>query len=196
MIWVSNFMLNYTIPFVIVIVFVLGSLFFLYRTKKKMLLNVLFSLPIIKKLAEQIDLTRFSRSLYLLLNSGLPITSALELAEDVVAKKDMARAITHAKETVLAGRKLSDGFKDNKKVFPSMMIKITEAGEKTGSLDKSMQDISEYMDYEVSKSLASITTLLEPIMLIFVGIMVGGMMLSIIAPIYGLVGQVGQAGVH
>lgn len=77
-----------------------------------------------------------------------------------------------------------------------MMIKITEAGEKTGSLDKSMQDISEYMDYEVSKSLASITTLLEPIMLIFVGIMVGGMMLSIIAPIYGLVGQVGQAGVH
>lgn len=194
MIWLSNVMLSYTIPFIIVIVLVLVGLFFLYKTKKRLLMNFLFSLPLIKKLAEQIDLTRFSRSLYLLLNSGLPITSALELSEDVVAKKDMAKAITHAKETVLSGRKLSEGFKDNRKIFPSMMIKITEAGEKTGSLDKSMQDISEYMDYEVSKTLASVTTLLEPVMLIFVGIMVGGMMLSIIAPIYGLVGQVGSAG--
>lgn len=73
------------------------------------------------------------------------------------------------------------------------MIKITEAGEKSGSLEKSMQDISEYIDYQVGKSLVTVTALLEPIMLVVIGILVGGMMLAIIAPIYGLIGQVGGA---
>jgi type IV pilus assembly protein PilC len=68
-----------------------------------------------------------------MLSSGIPITSALELTEDVVVKKDIEKAIKHAKEAVLSGKRLSEGFKDSKKVIPSMMIKITEAGEKTGS---------------------------------------------------------------
>ena len=92
---------------------------------------------------------------------------------------------------VLAGSELSEGLKKAKNIFPNIMIKITEAGEKSGSLDKSMQDVSEYLDYQVEKTLKTLTTLLEPIMLIFVGVLVGGMMLSIIAPIYGLIGQVG-----
>ena len=73
-----------------------------------------------------------------------------------------------------------------------LMIKMIEAGERTGSLDKAMQDISENMDYEVARTLALLTTLLEPIMLIVIGGVVGGMMLSIIAPIYNLIGQVGS----
>ncbi len=72
------------------------------------------------------------------------------------------------------------------------MIKLVEAGEKTGTLDKSLQDISEYFDYEVSNTLKTLTTLIEPIMLVLVGIVVGGMMLAIIAPIYGLISQIGS----
>ena len=71
------------------------------------------------------------------------------------------------------------------------MLKITEAGEKSGSLDKSMQEASDYLDYQVSNSIKLVTALIEPIMLVGVGGMVGGMMLAIIAPIYGLIGQVG-----
>jgi type II secretory pathway component PulF len=77
-----------------------------------------------------------------------------------------------------------------KKIFSSIIIKIVEAGEKTGTLDKSMQDISEQQDYRVTNSLKNLTTLLEPVMLVVVGLLVGGVMLSIIAPIYGLIGQV------
>lgn len=72
------------------------------------------------------------------------------------------------------------------------MIKLMEAGEKTGTLDKSMQDISEFYDYEVTNTLKTLTALLEPILLVAVGIVVGGMMLAIIAPVYGLIGQVGS----
>lgn len=75
--------------------------------------------------------------------------------------------------------------------MPAMMIKLIEVGEKSGTLADSMQDIATQMDYQVSKSLKNVTALLEPVMLVFVGLGVGGMMMAIIAPIYGLISQVG-----
>ena len=72
----------------------------------------------------------------------------------------------------------------------SMGTLVIEAGEKSGTLDKSMQDISEYLDYNVTKNLKSFTTMLEPIILIIVGVFIGGMMLAIIAPIYNLISQI------
>lgn len=191
LIGMSQLLTKYTI-FVIIGFIILGVISYLvYREKKREFLHLLFMLPLVSTLAKQIDLTRFSRSLYLLLNAGIPIAAALELAQEVVLKREVAISIQHCKEVVLAGSELSEGLKKAKNIFPNIMIKITEAGEKSGSLDKSMQDVSEYLDYQVEKTLKTLTTLLEPIMLIFVGVLVGGMMLSIIAPIYGLIGQVG-----
>ncbi len=187
----SQVLTHYTILVILAFVVLGAALFFLYREKKKVFLHVLFMLPLISNLAKLIDLTRFSRSLYLLLNAGIPIGSALELSQEVVLKKEVADAIAHSKDVVLAGSELSDGLKFSKNIFPNIMIKITEAGEKSGTLDQSMKDVSEFLDYQVDKTLRTVTTLLEPLMLIIVGGLVGGMMLSIIAPIYGLIGQVG-----
>jgi type II secretory pathway component PulF len=142
-------------------------------------------------LAREVDLTRFTRSLYLLLSAGIPITQALELTENVVVKKDIQRAIIHTKNVVSGGKKFTEGLKDNKRVIPPIMIKIIEAGEKSGSLDQSMMDVSDYLDYQVSNTLKTLTALLEPILLVLVGVLVGGMMLAIIAPIYSMIGQVG-----
>lgn len=191
LIFTSQMLLNYTLPIIISLLIILLGLFILYKTQKKFFLNLFFSLPIISELAKEIDLTHFSRSFSLLLTAGIPITTALDLIHEVAMKKEVEKAILHAKEVILSGRRLSEGFKDNKAVIPSIMIKITEAGEKSGSLDRSMQDISEYLDYQVGKSLKTATTLLEPILMVFMGVLIGGMMLSIIAPIYGLISQVG-----
>jgi type II secretory pathway component PulF len=190
LIYVSNILLTYTIPVVIVFAGLIAGLVFLYRRKKQLVLHALYRAPIVTRLVKEIDLTRFSRSMYLLLSSGITITSALELTKDVVLKPEISSAISYANEMVLAGKRLSDGFKERKGAFSSIMIKIIEAGEKTGTLDKSMLDISEYLDYQVSNTLRTLTTVLEPVMLVLVGILVGGMMLAIIAPIYGLIGQV------
>lgn len=191
MIGMSQMLTQYTVFVVLGIAAIGTGIYFLYREKKRAFLHLLFMLPIVSTLAKQIDLTRFSRSLYLLLNAGIPIASALELAQEVVVKREVGNAIIHCKEVVLAGSELSDGLKNAKNIFPNIMIKITEAGEKSGSLDKSMLDVSEFLDYQVEKTLKSVTTLIEPIMLIFVGVLVGGMMMAIIAPIYGLIGSVG-----
>ena len=160
-------------------------------TNKKFILNILFSFPLISELIKQVDLTRFTRSLYYLLSSGIPIVSALELTEDVVLRHDITHIIEQSKQTVITGKRLSDSLKNFKKIIPSIMIKIIEAGEKTGSLDESLKEVSEYLDYQVSNNLTRLTVLLEPIMLVAVGVVVGGMMIAIIGPIYGLIGQVG-----
>lgn len=191
LIFLSDLILKQTIFITTLGIILLALFIFMYITQKPLLLNIFLSFPLISNLARQIDLTRFSRSLYLLLSAGIPISGALELTQEVVLKKEVSRAILRSKEMVISGNKLSEGLKTARNIFPSIMIKITEAGEKSGSLDKSMQDASEYLDYQVSKTLSTITSLLEPIMLIVVGITVGGMMLAIIAPIYGLIGQVG-----
>ena len=190
LIFFSNGLVHHTIPVVIGLVALSIGIVFLYKAQKRRILAVIYRAPVISVLAREIDLARFSRSMFLLLTSGITITSALELTQEVVMRKDISEAIKHAKDTVLAGKNLSQGFKDQRKVFSSLVIKIIEAGEKTGTLDKSMQDISEQQDYRVDNSLKTVTTLLEPIMLVSVGLLVGGVMLAIIAPIYGLIGQV------
>lgn len=191
MIFVSNLLLTQTIPVIAGMILLSVIMLFLFRRYKRVFIGIFISLPVISGLAKEIDLTRFSRSLYLLLNAGIPITGALELSQDVVVKKEIEKAIIHSRDAVQSGKKLSDGLKDQKKNIPSIMIKLIEAGEKSGSLEKSMQDISVYFDYQVSKMLATATVLLEPIILVATAVLIGGMMISVIAPIYGLIGQVG-----
>ena len=191
LIFISNALLSQTIPVIVGLAIFSLLTFFIYKKQKKLLFNIIFKFPILSALAKDVDLTRFSRSFYFLLNAGIPITSALELTENVVVSRDVEKGVRLAKEAVASGRKLSEGFKDNKKVFPGIVIRITQAGERSGSLDKSMAEISEFLDYQVSTKLKTTTSLLEPILLVAIGALVGGMMLAIIAPIYGLIGQVG-----
>jgi type IV pilus assembly protein PilC len=191
MIYVSNLLIHQTLQCIAVVGAVGGVFYYLYKTQTKRMQNIFFSFPMVSNLVKLIDLTQFTRSLALLLGAGIPINGALDLAHDIVLKKDVSDAIKHCKEVVLSGKKMSDGMRDAKGIFPGIMIKIVEAGEKSGTLEHSLMEISEYMDYQVTKGLATAMTLLEPLLMVFVGAMVGGMMMSIISPIYGLIGKVG-----
>jgi type IV pilus assembly protein PilC len=190
LIFVSHLVLTYT-PFIIGgVVALVIILVMLYRSQRKFLFNLFFSLPLLSQLAKEIDLTRFTRSMSLLLSSGIPITDALDLSRDVVAKKEIHKAITIALQDVTAGKKLSEGFKNSHKNIPSIMVRFIEAGERSGSLEQSMQELTEYFDTAVSNTLKTVTTLLEPVMLVVIGLSVGGLMMSIVAPIYNLIGQI------
>lgn len=190
LIWVSNFMTKNTIPFLFVVIGVVLIFVYLFTQKRSFILNIFYSLPGISGLVKLIDITQFSRSMYLLLTSGLPIVGALDLTNDIVFRRETQKMLQKSKEMILSGKTLSEGLRFSKGYVPIIMIKLVETGEKTGSLDKSMQDISEYFDYQVTNTLKTLTAMLEPAMLVVVGIMVGGMMVSILAPIYGLISTV------
>lgn len=192
LIFVSDILTKNTVPFLFGLTAVTVVAIYIFSQQKKFFLNIFYSLPGISDLVKLIDVTRFSRSLHLLLRSGLSIVRALELTEDIVSSKKTRNIIQKSKELILSGKTFSDGLRSGKGYLPSIMIKLIETGEKTGTLDKSLSDISEYFDYEVSNLLKTLTALLEPIMLVFVGIVVGGLMLALITPIYGLISQVGS----
>ena len=103
----------------------------------------------------------------------------------------MIEVIEKSREMVLSGKTISQGLRTSEGYVPLLMIKLIEAGERTGTLDASMEEISEYFDYEVTNALKTFAALIEPVMLVVVGLVVGGMMLAIITPIYGLIGKVG-----
>ncbi|HBD01980.1 MAG: Type 4 fimbrial assembly protein pilC [Microgenomates group bacterium GW2011_GWC1_46_16] len=191
MIFLSDVIVKHTLWFGLGLVGVSALLYYLFSYKRKQVLEVLYRLPMISTLVMQIDVTNFARNLSVLLTSGLPITQALELVSEVVVRQRMTSLLLNTKSMVLAGRSLSEGFRSDKGALPSIVIKLVEAGEKTGTLDHSLQEISEYFDYKVTYTLKALTALLEPVMLVLVAVVVGGMMLAIIAPVYGLISQIG-----
>lgn len=190
LIFVSNAMVTYSWQLALVTLAIVAVVLAVYRARREELLNLLYKLPLVSDLVVQIDLTRFARSLYLLLSSGVPIVTALELAQAVVMKKEVFRTLSEAREMVVAGRHFAEGLRGRKSVMPSMMTKLIEVGERSGSLATAMGDISTYLDYQVTKKLKTFTALLEPAMLVLVGIAVGGMMLAVISPMYSLISNV------
>src|SRR4030042_2013199 len=155
-------------------------------------INLFFVIPRISKvfLRLNIDIPRFCRSMFLLLSSGIPITEALDLTKNVVNKKKISSIIEESSKSVSSGKNLSEGLKKSSGLIPNFMVRIIEAGEKSGTLEKSMQELSEQFDERVSNRLKTLTTLLEPILLIIVGVLVGAIMLAIIAPIYNMIGKI------
>lgn len=192
MIGMSALLTENTIPVMAVTAMLVIAFILIFRFRRGWITRVMFAIPGISSLILQIDLTRFTRSMHLLLSSGIPIASALELAEDVISRKDLRDLISSARDQAVAGHAFSDGLRTKQHLIPGMVVKLIEVGEKTGSLDRAMQDVSEHMDYQVTKNLKKITSMMEPIMLIIAGVAVGGLMMSIIAPIYGLIGQFGN----
>ncbi len=191
LIFASNILTKQTTPFLIGLTIFVILIIFFYQTQRKRISQFFYSLPGISQLVIQIDLVRFTRSMAMLYSSGITITNALELCEGIVMSPKVAEMIHQAKMIIFSGKKLSDSLKSHKKLVPNIMIKIIEAGERSGSLEQSLREVAFFLDYQVTHTLKTLTTLIEPVMLVMVGILVGGIMLSIIAPIYGLIGQVG-----
>ncbi len=185
----SDFVLGNTVPLLVGTAVALVLFILWYRTNKQLLFGVIFSLPLVSSLMRQIDMTNFARNMYMLLSSGIPIVSALELMEDVMYKREMRQVVRHTREQVLAGQAFSVGLRQHKNIIPTIVIRMVEAGEKSGTMDTAMNEVAEHLDYEVSRTLQTVTTLIEPIMLVMVGGMIGGMMMAIIAPIYGMIGN-------
>jgi type II secretory pathway component PulF len=188
---VSFVLRTYPIPVGAVGLLVIGVSWYLYRNHQRAVTRFFFSLPVISTLGTSIDLARFFRSLSLLLSAGIPITEGIELSSRVVAQKKLMKVFQHTQEVVLAGKNISEGLLAEHGVVNPIVVRMVSAGEKSGTLEKSTAQVSDFFEKEVKKNLKRVTVLLEPLLILLIGVLVGGMMLSIIAPIYGLIGQIG-----
>lgn len=168
---------------------VIAACVWLYKIRRRELIGLLLSLPGLQRLGRQIDLANFTRSMALMLGAGIPVAEALDFSETVVTKREVRRMIARIKEDVHAGRPMSKAMRAAKGIAPPMMTRIVETAELSGTLEGAMQELSDFFEIQVRRTLKAFATLLEPVMLVVMGLLVGGMMLAVIAPIYSLITQ-------
>ncbi len=187
---VGTFVGKYTTE-VLIGVFVLAfAVFMLFSVQKTRdaIFDFFMKLPAIKGLVIQIDIARFSRTLSTLLSSGVPILVCLEVCSNILRQPALRREAKSFGAGVAQGKQLSEIILTGKKVFPSTVTQTIKAGEKSGSLEEVLAEMAEFYEREVDYNLKKLTSLLEPLLMLVIGVAVGGMVVIMITPIYSLAG--------
>src|ERR1041385_3032922 len=140
-------------------------------------------LPIFGVIAHKICLARFTRTLASLIRSGVPILEVLQIVSQTVGNVIMEKAIKVASSDIERGESISAALAKHP-VYPSMIIRMITAGEQTGKIDNMLERISDFLDEEIETTLAGLTALIEPILIVFLGVVVGGMVICMFLPIF------------
>jgi type IV pilus assembly protein PilC len=140
-------------------------------------------LPIFGVIAHKICLARFTRTLASLIRSGVPILEVLHIVSQTVGNVVMEKAIKTASGDIERGESISNALGKHS-VFPSMIIRMITAGEQTGKIDSMLERISDFLDEEIETTLSGLTALIEPILIVFLGVVVGGMVICMFLPIF------------
>ncbi|MGO8674307.1 MAG: type II secretion system F family protein [Limisphaerales bacterium] len=142
-------------------------------------------LPIFGPIAHKICLARFTRTLASLVRSGVPILEVLQIVSQTVGNVLMEKAIKTAAVDIERGESISDALGKHP-VFPSMIIRMVTAGEQTGKLDNMLERIADFLDEEIETTLAGLMSLIEPILIVVLGVVIGGMVICMFLPIFKL----------
>jgi type IV pilus assembly protein PilC len=140
-------------------------------------------MPIFGVIAHKICLARFTRTLASLVRSGVPILEVLQIVSQTVGNVVMEKAIKVASGDIERGESISVALGKHP-VFPNMIIRMITAGEQTGKIDNMLERISDFLDEEIETTLSGITSLIEPILIVFLGVVVGGMVICMFLPIF------------
>lgn len=191
LLWISNFLVDYKFfVFIFAIALILFFGWFRKTTAGRMFFQKIFmKLPVAKEVVKKVALARFSRTLGSLISSGLTIVESLNLAAEAVSNEIYKKAILESAESIKKGVPLSKGFKNHPELFPNLFVSMAAVGERTGTLEKVFKTFANFYEEEVDNNLKDLTSILEPLLLLVMGFIVGGIAISILLPIYQLVGK-------
>lgn len=184
LIWISNTLTNYWYAFIIAAV-MLGYAFNSFINSKngrEKWDRFKLSAPVFGKVARMIGVTRFAGTMSTLLASGVPILTAMGIARNLVGNVHLARAIENARANITEGQSIADPLRRSGE-FPPLVIHMIAIGEKTGELPAMLKNVSDNYDEQVTVAIDSMTALLEPAMIVFMGVTVGFIVVSVIMPI-------------
>jgi type IV pilus assembly protein PilC len=142
-------------------------------------------LPIFGVIAHKICLARFTRTLASLIRSGVPILEVLQIVSATVGNTVMEKAIKAAATDIERGEGISNALAKHP-VFPSMVIRMMSAGEQTGNIDNMLERVANFLDEEIETTLSGLMSLIEPLLIVFLGIVIGGMVVCMFLPIFNL----------
>jgi type IV pilus assembly protein PilC len=163
-----------------------------YRTEggRRNIDRLLLKAPVIGSLLQRIAVARFARTLGTMVSSGVPILDGMEIVAKSAGNKIVEEAVIKARASISEGKTIADPLAESK-VFPVMVTQMVGVGEATGALDTMLSKIADFYDDEVDAAVAALTALLEPMLMVFLGVIIGGLVMAMYLPIFQLAGVVG-----
>jgi len=163
------------------------ALHYAHKTDRGRLLidRFLLRVPVFGQLIRKSAVARFTRTLGTLVSSGVPILDALAITARTAGNKVVERAIVMARTSISSGRTIAEPLTESK-VFPPMVCQMISVGETTGALDSMLQKIADFYEDEVDNTVANLMSLLEPAVILFLGVVIGGLVISMYLPIFQL----------
>lgn len=179
-----------TLGVIIIVVFLLNR-WAKTATGRRQLDLLKLNLPVFGLLNRKVAISRFCRTLGTLLASGVPIMQALEIVGKASGNEVIALTVAKVRESIREGESIATPLGASG-MFPPMVTQMVAVGEETGNLDAMLNKISDFYDTEVEYMLASLTSMLEPMMIVGMGLVVGFIVISVFMPLYQLIGSFGQ----
>jgi type II secretory pathway component PulF len=188
LIWLSNVVQAHGILIIVSLLVAVTALIWASRQKFSRPLThwLLLNFPLIKRISINFNLSRFCRTLGMLLQSGLSIDEAIKVTGESLGNYYYHRSLFGVYEGIGKGSTLAENLAIYKKLYPVMLIRMVMVGEKSGKLEESLFYLADYYEREVDNDTKSLATSIEPILLIFIGLVVGFLAISIITPIYSV----------
>jgi type IV pilus assembly protein PilC len=150
--------------------------------------GVILKVPIVGILMRKIAVARFTRTLGTLIASGVPILEGLDITAKTSGNAIVEKALQQVRKSLEEGKSLTEPLKDSE-VFPGMVTQMISVGEQTGAMDAMLQKIADFYEEEVDAAVKDLLTALEPIMIVFLGLVVGGVVISMYLPLFSLIGK-------
>ena len=159
--------------------------------KGRIILDDLFlRLPVFGTLLRKVAVAKFTRTMGTMLSSGVAILEALDIVAKTAGNKTIEKAVYDVRSGISEGRTMADPLLESG-VFPSMVCQMISVGESTGALDAMLGKIADFYDEEVDQAVENLTALIEPFMLVFLGVTIGGLVIAMYLPIFKMAGAVG-----
>lgn len=152
--------------------------------------RLLLRLPVLGSLIQRVSVARFARTLGTMVASGVPILESMDIVAKSAGNKVIEEAIVKARMSISEGKTIAEPLAESK-VFPAMVTQMVGVGEATGALDTMLNKIADFYDDEVDAAVAALTSLLEPMLMVFLGVVIGGLVIAMYLPIFKLAGVVG-----
>ena len=186
----SEFLINYWLS--LIIGFVLGGFLFIrwkYTPNGKYMWDkIMLKIPVLGRLIRAADISLFSRTLSTLMHGGIPVLQSMDIVKNIVKNELIKEAITVARENIKEGEPIADPLKRSGQ-FPPVVLQMIRIGEKTGELEMMLTEISENYDRQVDVEVTAFTSVLGPIMLIFMACIIGFVLVSVMLPMLGAFGD-------
>src|SRR6202030_3787875 len=154
--------------------------------------RALLKMPVLGLLLRKIAVARFTRTLGTLISSGVPILEGLDITGRTAGNAVIEKALLNVRKALEAGRNLSDPLRDSN-VFPGMVTQMIGVGEQTGAMDAMLQKIADFYEDEVDAAVKDLLAAMEPMMIVVLGLVVGGIVISMYLPLFSLIGQLSSA---